>query len=246
MKLHRLLLWVLLQGVVRGFVPLPPTRTAARILLRLEESEDDAEQHQPVDPFKYYNSNNSTRNDSQTQQFGLGEAQVLKKKKRGRSGYKGYKVTDNRDNLPFVVKLTTPDPYTKPEVKKELARKNTVADRKKNRSKTKGKPAKFTNLRAGGVAASIFEADPETGDLLPVLGEFSLDKSTTSGDVVLVGEQAYRVEIARCQYKYAGGQKFEMVRKILEVKPITRVAEEAVLQRSLKQTVDEQPPPMLE
>jgi hypothetical protein len=37
-----------------------------------------------------------------------------------------------------------------------------------------------------------------------------------------------------------------MVRKILEVKPVQRVAEEAVLQRSLRNSVSEEAPPELE
>ena len=37
--------------------------------------------------------------------------------------------SDNRDQLPFVVQMITPDPYTRPEVAKERARKNTERDR---------------------------------------------------------------------------------------------------------------------
>merc|ERR1712224_1125672 len=64
-----------------------------------------------------------------------------------------------------------------------------------------------------------------------VLGEFELDKSTTSGDIICLGDKEYRVETARCQYKYAGGQRFVMVRKILEVKELTRVQNEEALFR---------------
>ena len=82
-----------------------------------------------------------------------------------------------------------------------------------------------------------------TGDydhsLTTVLGEFELDKSTTSGDVILLGNKEYRVETARCQYKYAGGQRFVMVRKILEVKELNRVADEKALLRQFNLS----PPP---
>mmetsp|Transcript_51175 Transcript_51175/g.55424 ORF Transcript_51175/g.55424 Transcript_51175/m.55424 type:complete len:138 (-) Transcript_51175:39-452(-) len=73
-------------------------------------------------------------------------------------------------------------------------------------------------------------------DLTTVIGEFQLDKSTTSGDVIVLGEKEYQVQKARCQYKYAGGQRFVMVRKILEVKEVTRVQNEEALMRRFKST----------
>ena len=222
-KHYQLCLLMLLQSAVRGFVPLLSTKSMGLVTPhRLGASPDDDEQE--PDPFKYYSD--STNSTAETQGLPSLDAKVMKKNKRSSSG---YKVLDNRDNLPFVVQLTTPDPYTKPELKMERARKNTEQDRKKNKS----------TRSTGGIAASIFEKDNETGELLPLLGQFELDKSTTNGDIVIVGDQSYQVQRARCQYKYAGGQRFEMVRKILEVKPILRVQTEAVLQRSLQSTADD-------
>jgi hypothetical protein len=180
---------------------------------------------------------------------------VVKKnsKKRGKDGSSSTTTTssspsfeqkqhvyqDNRDSLPFVVQLTTPDPYTKSEFKKERARKNTEQDRKRALQRDDLLPRR--TRRSSSIAATMYElggnGDQGESFLLPILGEFYLDKSTTSGDIVCVGEQSYQVQKARCQYKYVGGQqKFEMVRKILEVKPILRVQTEAVLQRSLQQS----------
>ncbi|EJK57782.1 hypothetical protein THAOC_22141 [Thalassiosira oceanica] len=54
-----------------------------------------------------------------------------------------------------------------------------------------------------------------------VLGSFQLDKNTNCGDTLLVGEREFEVVTARSQFKYAGGKRFVMTRKILEVKEIT-------------------------
>ena len=64
-----------------------------------------------------------------------------------------------------------------------------------------------------------------------ILGQFELDKNTNCGDLLDIGEREFEVVKARAQFKYAGGKRFVMVRKILEVKEITRIAEEASLQR---------------
>ncbi|KAI2508885.1 hypothetical protein MHU86_5495 [Fragilaria crotonensis] len=151
--------------------------------------------------------------------------------------------SDNRDQLPFVVQLITPDPYTRPEVAKERARKNTERDRQQQQQQ---QMRRNTNSRRSSAAAtprisaSLFETTKSSSNddapTVTALGEFILDQSTTCGDIVVVGEQSYLVQTAKCQYKYAGGKRFDMVRKILHVKPIRRVQVEAVLQRSLQQT----------
>mmetsp|Transcript_8209 Transcript_8209/g.12606 ORF Transcript_8209/g.12606 Transcript_8209/m.12606 type:complete len:242 (-) Transcript_8209:72-797(-) len=201
--------------------------------------EDDS----TVDLDKYFSLNNKESDTKNPE--GETTARVLKKRKRKN----GYKASDDRDNLPFVVRMTTPDPYTKVEKKKRKANLNTKEDRKKT-SRSKSKPPKYANLKVGGVAASIFlndNDDDSEEELLPILGEFKLDKSTTCGDIVVVGEKTYVVQKARCQYKYAGGKKFEMVRKVLEVKPVLRMVNEAVLQRSLEKTASNiSEPPQLE
>ena len=68
-------------------------------------------------------------------------------------------------------------------------------------------------------------------------------------DIIQIGEKEFQVQTARCQYKYAGGQRFVMVRKILEVKEVTRVQKEEFLLRQYNnsiQTVDSNKPPPLE
>jgi hypothetical protein len=225
-------------GLVKSFVLLGESSSGRTQSFVLTEKGASSSNEEPVDPYKYYT--NTTIAESSAYRDMQQDAAVVKRKKRGNS----YKIMDNRDNLPFVVQLKTPDPYTHPEVKKERARKNTERDRKTNKRLVP------TNLKVGGVAASIYQVgdggDDEERKLLPILGEFQLDKSTTCGDIILVGDRAFQVQTARCQYKYAGGQRFEMVRKILEVKPVQRVAEEAVLQRSLRNSVSEEAPPELE
>jgi len=116
------------------------------------------------------------------------------------------------------VKVVTPDPYKKKAEAKKEAERNTRAAQKK---------------KAATTAARLFRKD-EDGSLNRILGEFTLDKSTNCGDVIEVGEVLYEVQKARCQYKYAGGKRFVMVRKILEVKDVTRVAQERYLMEQLK------------
>mmetsp|Transcript_21332 Transcript_21332/g.61489 ORF Transcript_21332/g.61489 Transcript_21332/m.61489 type:complete len:219 (-) Transcript_21332:66-722(-) len=141
----------------------------------------------------------------------LKDPKVKRKKGKG----KGYEPMDNRDHLPFAVKKITPDPYTPPHVKRQR--------------QAKAPKRKAPDLELVGSRLKLKQDDTST-----VLGEFQLDKSTTSGDIIELGNRQYKVETARCQYKYAGGKRFVMMRKILEVKEITRVQVERQLQRSLE------------
>jgi hypothetical protein len=147
----------------------------------------------------------------------LEDPTVRRKKKNGR-----YKPLDNRDHLPFAVKKVTPDPYTHPEIKKD---KRTTTRTKKS------------DLDSHMTSSRLF-TENDSGDTT-LLGEFKLDKSTTSGDKIMIGESEYQVQTARCQYRYAGGKRFVMVRKILEVKEVTRVEKEEFL----KQQFEMSPPP---
>lgn len=81
-----------------------------------------------------------------------------------------------------------------------------------------------------GISAEIYKEEND-GSFAKVLGKFKLDKSTTSGDLLEIGDRNFEVTRARCQYKYAGGSKFVMVRKILEVKEVSRLAQEASILR---------------
>jgi hypothetical protein len=169
----------------------------------------------------------------------LGQDPLVKRKRKSKnSDSTSYKPLDNRDNLPFNVKLVTPDPYTHPE------RKIANAQRAKSVKKTdldhQLTPSRLyqqkKNNKTGGIDTSTF------------LGDFKLDKSTTSGDVIVIGEREFEVQTARSQYKYAGGRRFMMVRKILEVKEVSRVAKEEFLTRQFQQSEDwkEQGPPELD
>jgi hypothetical protein len=154
--------------------------------------------------------------------------------RRRKKGSKEYKPHDNRDSLPFIVKVKTPDPYTPTD--KMLKDAKTLSEKVSKKNKSKIDSIRRSNLvgmdgkYANGIAASIFSRK-KNGELQKILGQFELDKNTSCGDVVEIGESAFEVVKARAQFKYAGGKRFVMVRKILEVKEITRIAEEASLQR---------------
>jgi hypothetical protein len=158
---------------------------------------------------------------------------------RKKKGSKEYKPHDNRDALPFVVRVKTPDPYTPSgemlkQAKKnsEVAKKNVKGDsiKKGSRRNTNlvGMGTKYTNI-----AASIYSRNKD-GTLYKVLGQFELDKNTNCGDLLQVADREFEVVTARSQFKYVGGKRFVMVRKILEVKEITRIAEEAALTRLME------------
>jgi len=167
----------------------------------------------------------------------LGDPSVRRKKK----GQGKYKTMDNRDALPFVVKVVTPDPYTRKEVKAREALENT---KKQNKKKQK-KRHNLVGLDQSGIASTLY-AEQDDGSMHKVLGEFQLDKNTNCGDRIEVGDQEFEVQRARCQYKYVGGKRFVMVRKILEVKEITRIAEENYIMRQFNKDIEEPPLPPLE
>ena len=182
---------------------------------------------------------------------GEGEASVKRKKKNGKNGYKGYKVIDNRDDLPFIVSVTTPDPYTPKEKMKSEAKKNTQRDmeKKKHKMGNKGQQGKVSpKHRLSGVSnsdgiASSIKVQQDDGSFHKILGSYQLDKTTNCGDLIeiTVGNECREFEVmkARCQYKYAGGRKFVMVRKILEVKERTRKIVEEHLAKSLALSVSD-------
>jgi len=189
-------------------------------------------------------------------------ATVKRKKKNGSTR---YRTLDNRDNLPFLVKVTTPDPYTKNDEMERTARKNTKHDREKRKesgdAKKKNKTTRKNLIGMAGkdaISSSIYTRH-EDGKLQKVLGEFTLDKSTNNGDIIQVGggsdgdePREYQVQKSRCQYKYAGGKRFVMVRKILEVKEMKRVLVEQEIRQIFDMDGGSSPqddrgqPPMLE
>lgn len=155
----------------------------------------------------------------------LEDPQVKRKRKNGKGG-EGYKPLDNRDSLPFSVRKITPDPYTHPEIKN---------------SKRKTARTKKTDLDHQLTPSRLYQCT-DGKDISTLLGDFKLDKSTTSGDIIVIGYREFRVEKARCQYKYVGGQRFVMARKILEVKEVTRVEKEEYIMQQFKQSDGEKPP----
>jgi hypothetical protein len=162
---------------------------------------------------------------------------TVRRKKKNKSR---YRTLDNRDSLPFLVKVNTPDPYTNNMKMKKDAKLNSKRH-KKAKGKSGGK--KRQNLVGtddkDAIASSILKRDKE-GNMHRIVGEFSLDKSTNCGDIIEIGDGTeYQVQKARCQYKYAGGKRFVMVRKILEVKEIKRILVEKEVQQLFEKELDE-------
>jgi hypothetical protein len=162
-------------------------------------------------------------------------ASVKKKRKKAQ-----YTVSDQRDSLPFLVKVTTPDPYTNHEEMKQKARANTNMDRQRYTKDNHGLQTNKSNHKmknvnkpmvGDSISASIYMRTTN-GSLHQILGEFFLDKSTNCGDMIRVGDRDYLVQKATCQYKYVGGKRFEMVRKILEVKESVRILMEQMIQQT--------------
>lgn len=139
-----------------------------------------------------------------------------KNKKRNKKSQ--YKVLDNRDTMPFAVTLQTPDPYTHPDIKKSNAAK--VA-KKKN----------YSAIEEQIVSRVIMSNQNNQNNLETLLGEYTLDKHTTTGDILFIQDIQYKVIRHRFQYKYVGGQRFVMIKKILEVKEIQRLETEELLNK---------------
>lgn len=125
--------------------------------------------------------------------------------RRKKKGSKEYKPHDNRDALPFIVKVKTPHPYTKPEDMLEEARYNSEMAKRGKKSKFGGK--KISNLvgmderySKDAISASI-SVRRKDGTLYKVLGQFELDKNTNCGDTIEVGEREFEVVTARSQFK---------------------------------------------
>ena len=135
------------------------------------------------------------------------------------------------------MKVTTPDPYTNNEAMAKKARKNTAElpkgyKAKKNKKNSSNRRHNLIGMDGvDSIKSSIFKRKKD-GSLDQVLGEFALDKATNCGDIVDVGDgREYQVQKARCQYKYVGGKRFVMTRKIVEVKEIKRILVEKEVKR---------------
>jgi hypothetical protein len=160
------------------------------------------------------------------------EVSVQKKRKKGKG--KEYRATlDNRDSLPFAVQVTTPDPYTHPDLKEKAAKSNTKVPARRNDAIEQSSIASSVYTKKGG-DSNKNNADKDKDadeDYTTKLGEFALDKHTATGDLLNVGDIQYKVVRLKCQYKYSGGGRFVMVRKILQVKEVGRLETEESLAR---------------
>ena len=159
------------------------------------------------------------------------DVSVRRKNKKGRIGsHKPYKVLDNRDTLPFAVEVATPDPYTHPEVKKQRALTNSSTQRKRHDSiESSVSSSLFVQSYSKSPKREEKGSDSSGDDAKTWLGDFQLDKLTTTGDILEIGDRQFKVVKHKCQYKYAGGKRFVMTRKILEVKEMGRLKTEEYL-----------------
>lgn len=181
-----LIIWIcsfLGMSHVHGFLSLNPSRFSARLSGRHASTPDSSSNHERN------NDNNSDLNQTiVTRDMILQDMlqePVVKRKKKGLS----YKVLDNRDSLPFQVEIDSPDPYTSKEKKR------------KNMNKVKRIPNAVENT----IQSSLFDAESsnEDGHQTP-LGDFLLDKHTTTGDLLEIGGIQYKVVRHKCQYKVRG------------------------------------------
>eukprot|EP01083_Nonionella_stella_P045144 121342_1 len=138
---------------------------------------------------------------------------------------------------------------------KAMKSEEAAATANNDAKKKKGKNGKKSKDNSGGtkrrrnlvgmngkdsITSSIYSR-AEDGTMHKVVGEFALDKSTNCGDVIEVGDGTeYVVQKSRCQYKYAGGQRFIMVRKILEVKEVKRLMVEKEVKELFEREIDEE------
>lgn len=137
-----------------------------------------------------------------TREMFMREQLSVKRKKKGSTGE--YKPHDNRDSLPFVVKVKTPDPYTSDEEMLKQARENSSSDLnglgdRAARSNLVGVDSGKSRY-ANTIAASIM-ARRRDGTMYKVLGSFELEKNTNCGDLLQVGDREFEVVTARSQFK---------------------------------------------
>ena len=159
--------------------------------------------------------------------------QKAQRKKRGGKEYRASSPRDDdRDSLPFVVAERTPDPYTPPLEMAREARKNSDSEAIEIRRRRRGGGG--ASASSSGISASLVRSVRSDGSLHRVLGEFVLDSSTNCGDLLLISDREYEVVSARSQFRYAGGRRFVLVRKVLEVKEVGRIAKEASLGRLME------------
>ena len=144
-------------------------------LLQVQSSDDEnsSENNNDNDAI---NPSNDTVITREMFQRGLLEEPVVKRTK-GKKKQGQYKVLDNRDSLPFRVEHMVPDPYTHPETKKKRANKNSVKKRR-------------TGAIEESLTSRVYTGEDEDRTMI---GEYMLDKHTTTGDLLEIGDRQYRV-----------------------------------------------------
>jgi hypothetical protein len=202
------------------------------------------------------NSNNANENNNEPPQ-----QQEAKRKKKGSKDYKSSFPSSaasslsssssqkkssseedaRRNALPFIVTVNVPDPYTHPkQIVKEAIKNtktNTPVNNNNNNNKSIARIRRSTRIDRSGMQSSIsatVSALRADGSLHKVLGEFTFDANTNCGDLLLIANTEYEVLSAKSQFRYAGNRKFVLVRKVLVVKEISRIAEEASLKRLME------------
>lgn len=152
-----------------------------------------------------YSSSDDDDDDLVTKEQFLRDMLSPESARRKKKGSKEYKPHDNRDALPFIVKVKTPHPYTRSEDMLEEAKYNSEMAKRGKKSKIDGK--KISNLVGmdarsynNAISASI-SVRRKDGSLYKVLGQFELDKNTNCGDTIQVGEREFEVVTARSQFK---------------------------------------------
>lgn len=115
----------------------------------------------------------------------------LEPARRKKKGSKEYRSHDNRDSLPFVVQVKTPEPYLSNDEMMKQAKKNTsTLNRGKKTPKRNNLVGVDSKLHSNGIAASIYSRK-KNGDLYKVLGSFQLDKNTNCGDTQTVDPSCF-------------------------------------------------------
>lgn len=219
---------------VRCFTPLHGSRLLGEISRTFNTQRHGSVSKWNEEHYESPDVNNQLFSNNEISLQSLSSETAQRKKK----GSKEYKPHDNRDALPFVVRVKTPDPYTPSREMLKQAKQNSEVAKKRNKGESMKKgPRQSSHIVGMGlvnsIAASIYSRHKD-GTLYKVLGQFELDKNTNCGDLLQVADREFEVVTARSQFKYAGGRRFVMVRKILEVKEITRIAEEAALTRLME------------
>ena len=213
-----------IAGCNRRFVLIPPIITLGSISKWNENADEEG------------GEGDAPNDDPANAMTGDGNvpAQRARRKRRGsgRGGeHRAPRLDDDsyRDSLPFVVAESIPDPYTPPDEMVRAARKNSDANAILQRRGN----SRRRRIEDGGISATVRSLRSD-GTLKRVLGEFVFDSNTNCGDLLQISDREYEVVSARSQFRYAGGRRFVLVRKVLEVKEITRIAEEASLRRLME------------